>query len=123
VKPDCSDALRRKRPQSLLASLSRTLLPVRRKSKSCEIAPISWNFRSNPGGFLCTSDCVAEREGFEPSIQVLAHITVWQIQPVPYLLHGINQLTSRQVSLVGQNQGIRQRCMHLSMHLLQQSSH
>jgi hypothetical protein len=26
--------------------------------------------------FLCVADCVAEREGFEPSIQVLARITV-----------------------------------------------
>jgi hypothetical protein len=27
-------------------------------------------------GFLCSSDCLAERGGFEPPIQVLARITV-----------------------------------------------
>jgi hypothetical protein len=26
--------------------------------------------------FLCSPDCVAEREGFEPSVQVLARTTV-----------------------------------------------
>jgi hypothetical protein len=26
--------------------------------------------------FLCSADCVAEREGFEPSVQVLARTTV-----------------------------------------------
>jgi hypothetical protein len=65
---------------------------------------------------------MAEREGFEPSIQVLARITVWQIQPVPYLLHGINQLRSPQVPSVGQNQGVRPMCMHLNMHLFQRDS-
>jgi len=25
-------------------------------------------FQSNPGGFLCTADCMAEREGFELSV-------------------------------------------------------
>src|SRR5450759_4814804 len=47
------DALRRKWLQSLPAALSRTLSPVRVESKSCGIAPISCNFQSNPGGFLC----------------------------------------------------------------------
>ncbi len=41
-----------------------------------EIAPISCNCQGNLGGFLRMADCVAEREGFEPSIQVLARITV-----------------------------------------------
>ncbi len=27
-------------------------------------------------GVLCSSDCVAEREGFEPSVQVFARTTV-----------------------------------------------
>jgi hypothetical protein len=45
----------------------------------------------------------------------------YQIQPVPYLLHGINQLRSPQMPLVGQNQGVRQLCMHLSMHLAEQT--
>jgi hypothetical protein len=34
------------------------------------------DFHDNAAGFLCNSDCLAEREGFEPSIQVLARITV-----------------------------------------------
>src|ERR1017187_1464657 len=33
LKPDCSDALRRKRPQSLPAAMSRTLSPVRFERK------------------------------------------------------------------------------------------
>jgi hypothetical protein len=52
--------------------MSRTLSPVRFESKSSEIAPISCNFESNPDGFLYTSDCVAEREGFELSVQLVA---------------------------------------------------
>jgi hypothetical protein len=40
------------------------------------IAAISCYSRNNPGGFLFTSDCMAERGGFEPPIQVLARITV-----------------------------------------------
>ena len=42
----------------------------------CGIAPIPRNLQSNPRGVLWTSDCVAEREGFEPSVQVLARTTV-----------------------------------------------
>jgi hypothetical protein len=47
-------ALRRKRLRSLPAAMSRTVSPVRFESKICGIAPISCNFQSNPGGFLCT---------------------------------------------------------------------
>jgi hypothetical protein len=32
--------------------------------------------RDTEMGFLCSPDCVAEREGFEPSVQVLARTTV-----------------------------------------------
>src|ERR1017187_8577427 len=71
LKPDCSYALRRKRLQSLPAAMSRTLSPVRFERKRCGIARISRNFKSNPGGFLCTSDCVAERKTFEPSVPFL----------------------------------------------------
>jgi len=45
-----------------------TLSPVRFESESYGIAPISCNFQSNPSGFLCTSDCMAERVGFEPRL-------------------------------------------------------
>src|ERR1017187_6562356 len=57
--------------KSLPAAMSRTLSPVRFERKRCGIAPISRNFKSNPGGFLCTSDCVAEGEGFELSVRFL----------------------------------------------------
>jgi hypothetical protein len=33
-------------------------------------------FPGNAGPFLCITDCMAEREGFEPSVQVLARTTV-----------------------------------------------
>src|ERR1035441_2474993 len=68
LKPDCSDALRRKTPQSLLTVIDMKLSPVRFESKNREIPPISCNYHRNPSGFLCTSDCVAEREGFEPPV-------------------------------------------------------
>src|ERR1039458_8867790 len=89
LKPDCSYALRRKRPQSLPAKLSRTLSPVRFESKSCGIAPISCNSQSNPGGFLCTSDCVAEGSGFEPSVQV------WMVQESTFPQVARNQILQR----------------------------
>jgi hypothetical protein len=34
------------------------------------------SFSARRAEFLCIRDCMAEREGFEPSIQVLARITV-----------------------------------------------
>src|ERR1035438_2054854 len=71
LKPDCFGCPRRKRLQSWPAAMSRTLSPVRFERKRCGIAPISRNFKSNPGGFLCTSDCVAERETFEPSVPLV----------------------------------------------------
>jgi hypothetical protein len=69
AKPDSSGALRRKTLQSSPAAFSTTLSPVRFESMNCEIAPISRNFQRNSGGFLCSSDCVAEQEGFEPSVR------------------------------------------------------
>ena len=39
-----------------------------------EIRALLQRFRTKCENFLCSSDCVAEREGFEPSIQVLARI-------------------------------------------------
>src|ERR1035438_4031948 len=71
LKPDCSDASQRKRRESSPAELRATHSPVQFESKSCGIAPISCNFQSNLGGFLCTSDCVAEGETFEPSVQLV----------------------------------------------------
>jgi hypothetical protein len=39
--------------------------------KTSELAGISRDFREKTSGFLCTPDCVAEREGFELSVQVV----------------------------------------------------
>jgi hypothetical protein len=70
-KPDCSDAFWRKRPQTGLTAITKTFYPLRFESKNYETAPISCNFQSNPGGFLCIADCVAERQEFEPSFPFL----------------------------------------------------
>jgi hypothetical protein len=45
-------------------------------SKIREIAAISSDLVGIGARFLCVPDCVAEREGFEPSVQVLARTTV-----------------------------------------------
>jgi hypothetical protein len=63
--------LRRKRLQSLPAAMSKTLSPVRFESKSCGIAlPFPAISGAILVDFLCTSDCVAEREGFAPSVGI-----------------------------------------------------
>jgi hypothetical protein len=76
LKPDCQRGLQRKGRQSRLMRWSGTFSPVRFRRKILRLAPICRDFRRNTAGFLCVADCVAEREGFEPSIQVLARITV-----------------------------------------------
>jgi hypothetical protein len=75
-KPDCVCAQRRKTLESLAAGSGRTLSPVRFDDETCAIAAISSDFQRNAAGFLWNSDCVAEREGFEPSVPVLARTTV-----------------------------------------------
>jgi len=71
-KPDCSNALRRKSRQNWPTHLTITFSLVQFQRKNRRIAPSFRYFQSNPGGFLCTADCMAEREGFEPSIQLWA---------------------------------------------------
>jgi hypothetical protein len=39
-------------------------------AKICEIAAIYRDFQEDTACFLWSPDCVAEREGFEPSVQV-----------------------------------------------------
>jgi hypothetical protein len=46
------------------------LSPVRFDGGSCGIAAISSDFEEHAAEFLCNPDCVAEREGFEPSVQL-----------------------------------------------------
>src|ERR1035437_4363867 len=65
-KPDCAETCQRKMLRSSSAKMSRTLSLVRFAGNNLEIAPFSRKFQRNPGGFLCTSDCVGEREGFSP---------------------------------------------------------
>ncbi len=48
------------------------LSPVRFKGKTCRIAAIFNDSCSNAALFLSIPDCVAEREGFEPSVQHLS---------------------------------------------------
>jgi hypothetical protein len=70
-KPDRSGARQRKTLQSSPSASSSALSPVRFQGKNSEIAPISRNFQGNPGGLLCTSDCVAEQMEFELSFPFL----------------------------------------------------
>jgi hypothetical protein len=60
LKPDLQTALRRKWPRTGPTASTMTLSPVRFQSKNREIAPVSRNFQRIPGGFLCTSDFMAE---------------------------------------------------------------
>ena len=76
LKPDWACALQRKTPENLLAGFDWTLSPVLFAGKTCGIAAIFSDSCSNVARFLCNPDCVAEREGFEPSVQVLARTTV-----------------------------------------------
>jgi hypothetical protein len=65
LKPDCAFALQRKTPENLPAAFDVTLSPVRFESKTCGITAIFSDSCSNAAGFLCSPDCVAEREGFD----------------------------------------------------------
>jgi hypothetical protein len=76
LKLDCACGLQRKAPENLPAGFDGTLSPVRFKGKTCGIAAIFADSCSNTARFLCNLDCVAEREGFEPSVPVLASTTV-----------------------------------------------
>jgi hypothetical protein len=75
MKPDCVSALQRKWPQSLEAEFTTALSPVRFQSDNRVITAFSSGFARNAVWFLCDPDCMAEREGFEPSVQVLATLT------------------------------------------------
>jgi hypothetical protein len=65
VKSDCACALQRKAPENLPAGFEGTLSPVRFEGKTYGIAAIFSDSCSNAAQFLCSLDCVAEREGFE----------------------------------------------------------
>ena len=72
LKPDCACAQQRKTIESSAAGSGGTLSPVRFDGETCAIAAISSDFQRNAAGFLCVPDCVAEREEFEPSVQLSA---------------------------------------------------
>jgi hypothetical protein len=59
-----------KTPENLAVGFDATLSPVRFEGKTYGIAAIFSDSCSNAAGFLCNADCVAEWEGFEPSVQV-----------------------------------------------------
>jgi len=65
VKSDCACALQRKAPENLPASFAGTLSLVRFEGKTRGIAAIFSDCCSNAARFLCSSDWVAERVGFE----------------------------------------------------------
>jgi hypothetical protein len=54
--------------------------------KTSELAGISCDFRETTSEFLCTSDCVAERKGFEPAVQFL-RISLRVHESATYRLH------------------------------------
>src|SRR5882724_13585671 len=68
LKPDCACALQRKTPGNQPVTFDGPLSPVRFKGKTCRIAAIFNDSCSNAALFLCTPDCVAEGEGFEPPV-------------------------------------------------------
>jgi hypothetical protein len=76
LKPDCSFRLQRKEAKVGGCRLFRPVSPVQFPGKSRTIAAISKDYHRDSADFLCNPDCMAEREGFEPSVQVLARTTV-----------------------------------------------
>jgi hypothetical protein len=76
-KPDCACALRRKARTLACFAVGQPVLC----SPVCVGIIAKYGHASRISGemeadFLCSPDCVAEREGFEPSVQVLARTTV-----------------------------------------------
>jgi hypothetical protein len=77
LKPDCACGLRRKAGTVTPFSAEQSVLcsPI-----CCGIIAKNGHLSRIPGEraaeFLCSPDYVAEREGFEPSVQVLARTTV-----------------------------------------------
>jgi hypothetical protein len=61
--------LERKTPPSLHVRHSGIFSPVRFLYRIARIAAICSDSQSNAAEFLCSADCVAEREGFEPPIR------------------------------------------------------
>src|SRR5450755_593986 len=55
LKPDCSNALRRKWPQGCPNATTKSLSSFRFENDNREITPISRNFQRNPGGLLYMS--------------------------------------------------------------------
>src|SRR5580658_910879 len=61
--------LAEKNAETPATARSGALSLVRFESKRRGIAPISRDFQSNPGRFLCTSDCVVALPGIEPGFE------------------------------------------------------
>jgi hypothetical protein len=65
-----------RKERKLTCERPRIVSPVRLESKICRIPAIFSYSAGRAAGFLYCPDCVAERSGFEPSVQVLARTTV-----------------------------------------------
>jgi hypothetical protein len=66
----------REKRQKACAGFDGALSPVRFEDMTRGIAAIFNDCCGEAARFLCNPDWVAEREGFEPSVQVLARTTV-----------------------------------------------
>ena len=69
LRPDCAFAFQRERHKSEGTEYSGTLSPVRLENKIRRIAAISRDFQDSAARFLCSSDYMAERGGFELSVR------------------------------------------------------
>jgi hypothetical protein len=58
-----------KKPAKRSDGDAQTLSPVQFERNNSEIAPISGKFQSNPGGFLCISNCLVALPGIEPGFE------------------------------------------------------
>ncbi len=76
VKPDCQSPDQRKPAITRSRLLDSPFSPVRFGGLLSRNRAYFAYFEGRSADFLCSLDWVAEREGFEPSIQVLARITV-----------------------------------------------
>jgi len=74
LKPDCGCALRRKTPEDSPSWFDGTLSPVQFGGKTCGIAANFSDSYTNAARFLCSTDCVAERVGFNSPLFTLTRM-------------------------------------------------
>src|ERR1035438_6945381 len=102
LKPDCVSALQRKRLERAPEELRARLSLVRFESKNCRIAAFSSDFQSNPGGFLCPSDWLVEREEFELPIEFLKPVRARPCGScIPFCNNNIQSENGTKVGMAG----------------------